>query len=204
MGRFFAPVKKEDIKKPNLKAPRARCERYVCLNKEMFKKFKKLYPHINIDWKTFKKIIIRGNEIFREGFLNNREGVVLPQGFGKLFIGAYEKSPHKNYYDWKVLHEKNVAVPQRNYESDRYFCKLFYTSFGNNYKYPFKRYWYFNPSSQTSKLVSVTFSKNWNMFIKVPKLQKLKDFEKDLYRTIKILPHEPNNGRVDFSNSQPN
>lgn len=203
MGRYFKKTPKEEVCKPVHSAPRGKCERHSSLNKNLFKKFKKTYPNIKIDWETFKEIIIRGNEIFREGFLENREGVVLPEGLGKLFIGAYEKSPNSPYYDWGLLMNKNIVASHRNYESDRYFCKLFYTNFGDQYKYPFKRFWYFNPMQETSALVSKYFREDFNKYIKVPKFQKMKDLEKELYRTIKIVHHEPNSGRIDFTDTQP-
>lgn len=203
MGKFFANTPKDMVRVPIQKGPRARNIVKSILNVTLYNEFKSKYPNANISRETFKKIIIRGNEILRDAILENREGVILPKGFGRLFIGAYDKNPKKPYYDWSILMNKGFAYSHKNYESDRYFCKLFYSAFGEDVRYPFKGFWYFKTAHEMSLRVSKAFRADYNKFIKVPKFKRLKQIESSLYKTIKIIHHEPNRGRVDFTDTQP-
>lgn len=205
MGYFFKnSTDKTKIKPCDRKAPRGRCKRKNTFSKELFKKFKKQHPNIDIDFKTFKKIVYRGNEIFAQKICDEREGIALPERLGKIFIGSYDRGKDSPYYNWKILEEQNVAVSYKNWESDKYFCKIFYTSFGMNYAFDLKRYWYFSPCRILKQNVSKAFIKDWNKYIKVPRFQKLSKLDKEQnYETIKIVHHEPNNRRVDFTNTQP-
>jgi hypothetical protein len=205
MGAYFKePVPRDKVKLPNPNAPRAKYSRYNTINRDLYERFVLAFPQYNIDWKTFKVLLAQSNRIIRDFFLTTREGVSFPERAGRIFIGAYERGDSKPYYDWRILQKDKLAYSHRNWESDKYCCKIFYTSFGEQYELSNKRYWYFTASDKLKKLTSDEFIKNWNYFVKIPKFQRMSNIDRLLgNQTIKIVHHEPNRRRVDFTDTQP-
>ena len=203
MGDFFQKTPREKVKISDPRGPRCRTPRHVTINREVYDKYLEQNPNSKLTFTEFKQICLRGNTLYRQAIMKNREGIELPERMGRMFIGAYEKGKDKPYYDWAVLRKKKVAYSHKNWESDRYVCKLFYTNFGNQNKYQLRQYWYFNGCRKATEETSKNFRENWNFYVKIPRFQKMSELDKLEFRTIKITHHEPNSGRVDFTDTQP-
>lgn len=72
-------------------APRFRASkyRYNLINNELYEKFRETHPNIVISWKDFKKINETINETYVEEILANREGAVLPEQMGRVWLGLF-------------------------------------------------------------------------------------------------------------------
>lgn len=82
-------------RKPNLKAPRFRLRRYSIVNTELHKQFLIENPNIHIDYLDFKFIIEQINLEIIQQVLDNREGVLLPKGLGRIWIGLFLPKDNK-------------------------------------------------------------------------------------------------------------
>lgn len=88
------------------KEPRFRVSkyRYMPINKEFFEDFKKDNPNIRMDFITFREIIIAINEEYVNFVIENRDGVFLPKGLGRLYLGLYPRKERRklDHSDGKV------------------------------------------------------------------------------------------------------
>jgi len=203
MGDFFLKSDGSRFKKPNLNAPRERKNNYKVLSLNLFKRFKEKYPDSTLSWKQFKLIISVGNTIYSEKVISNREGVDLPNMLGKLFIGSCQKKKGANY-DFTTSGEIDTPVNHKNFESNRYLCKIFYTNFDTKYQLRLRKYWYFNAARSFKREVSKAYRENWNHYIKISPFQKISSqARREGIKSIKISKYERKGGRIDFSNTQP-
>lgn len=86
-------------KKVDLTAPRFRISkyRYIALNQELFARFLEEHKNIQIDWSTFRNLIIAINEEFVDEVINNRDGVVLPKGLGRMYMCMFKPTKKLDY-----------------------------------------------------------------------------------------------------------
>lgn len=195
-------VKRSGYKKPDVNAPRFRRDRLNVLSEESYKKFKEKNPSIKIDFKTFRKIILDFNSLFRDKVIENREGVEFPEQLGYIFIGTCPKIAQIT--DPITSAEYDVKINFKNWESNQYVCKIFYSNFGTKYKFANQNLWYFVPCRKFKRSVSATFSSNWNRYIKISPITRVSNFFKDkTIRSIKVWKNDYKNRRIDFSDTQP-
>lgn len=73
------------------KEPRFRVSKYrfQSINREMFAEFEQKHPNIKMDYLTFKDIIMAINQEIVNLVIDNRDGVFLPKGMGRLYLGLY-------------------------------------------------------------------------------------------------------------------
>lgn len=202
MGDFFQRKTTEKIRKFDLNAPRVRKTFYNTLNRDLYKEFVKENPDTKVTWEKFEYIIRTSTEVMVDIVCSHREGVDMLNSLGKLMIGACNKKKDKNY-DWVLSskHEKNVE--HKNWESNKYLCKIFYSSFETKYKFPLINHWTFKPSRFFQRAASKAFRLNWNFFWKVPPLQKIGKLKEQGIRSIKMIKNEKKGKRMDFSDTQP-
>jgi len=197
---FFA--KRPGYKKPDLNAPRFKRERENPLSQDLFKAFKKKNPTLDIDFQTFKKVIHTFNRKFREKVIEHREGVEFPESLGYLFIGTCPKA--SGITDPITSAEYDRKLDFKNWQSNQYVCKIFYSNFGTKYRFSNSGLWYFVPCRKFKRSVSAAFRKNWNRYIKVSPISKVSNFFKDkTIKAIKVKRNEYSNRRVDFTDTQP-
>lgn len=202
MGQFFKRKTDGTFAKPNLNAPRERNERFMVLNKSVFEKYKKKYPDSKLSYAQFKNIVEIGNQIIVYNVINNRDGVDLPEMLGHLFIGACPKKKEQQY-DYVTARENNMPINHKNFDSNQYLCKIFYSNYETKYQFRLRKYWYFSACRSFKRAVSKAFTEDWNRYIKISPFKKISHQIKQLgIRTIKIEKHERKGGRVDLSDSQ--
>jgi hypothetical protein len=178
-----------EMKKPDLKAPRCRKGWKTLLTVETLKAFKEKYPEYkNITFSDFKTIIQTFNNNIVHGIIENRNGVELPDGLGYIFMGSCETPKQKNI-DFKKSQELGVIVTHRNWDSDNKLLKIFYTN--STAKYPFqnKQLWSFKAVKHFRKRASEAFRDNSSKYVEVESTikistmfvkQKRKDYLKNL------------------------
>ncbi len=156
------------FKKPDLNAPRYRPSRCSLMDASFMKEFYEKYPKYKgkVDKSLAIEILETFNILTWNEAINLRDGVELPEGIGYIFIGTCQPSKryNPNYY---LSVELNHRVMHRNFESDNYLCKIFYTNFTNKYRFPFRELWSFDPYRDFSRKTSAEYPKNWKKYLQV-------------------------------------
>jgi len=199
---FYA--KREGYKAPDIKAPRFRRQRLSVLNPELFKKFRQENPGIDIDFKTFKRIILSFNRKVRDMVIEHRDGVELPEQIGYLFIGTCPRKSKTLNTDPLLSAENEKNINYKNWDSNQYVCKIFYSNYGTKYRFANRHLWFFTPCRTFKRSVSKAYRVNWNKYIKISPISKISSFFRSQgIKTIKVQKYDYKNRRVDFSGTQP-
>ena len=155
------------FKKPNLTAPRFRETRIGILGKDLYCSFRKKYPQYkDIPDTELKEIITTFNELLWKSVIENRDGSEFPEGLGFIFIGSCEP-PKKFNNDIKSSIEHGVPIKHRNFGSDNFLAKIFYTNYANKYKFQHREIWKFKPIRQFKRAVSKEYAENWKKYLQI-------------------------------------
>lgn len=167
----------KDFKKPDLKAPRFRPKRKEFLNKELFKEFLEKYPQYkDLSYDDYYNIIETTNGNFWKTVINLRDGVELPQSLGTLFIATCRANKNNvDYYASKIYGKK---LRNRNFESDNYLAKIFYTNFSNKYKFKNREVWTFTSIRQFKRATAAAYPEKWKQYVMVEPLTRVSEIFK--------------------------
>lgn len=158
----------KECRKPDLTAPRFRTERYSVLCPALFTKFKKKYPeHKGIDYKKFKEVITTFNTKLWENVIECRDGVELPESLGHIFIGSCPPASKKKNYNYAQSKEHGVSIKHKNYDTDSFLAKIFYTNFGNKYRFRDGELWMFDAHRYFSRATSQAYRVDWKKYVQV-------------------------------------
>jgi hypothetical protein len=171
----------KDFKPPNLNAPRYVGKSFnPLLGKGFLIELRKQHPKFKY-WTdvSIRNIIKKSNELIWEKVIENRDGVELPESLGYLFIGTCNKKKNANpNYNQSVLYGKTIT--NRNWESDEYLAKIFYTNYETRFHFKFRELWTFKACRNFTRTVSTTYPKSWTKYIKVePTLNISRLFRKE-------------------------
>lgn len=199
---FYA--KRFGYKEPDIKAPRFRRTTLSVLDLSLFEKFQQENPNLQIDYKTYCKVVKAFNAKLRQSVIDNREGIELPEQMGWIFIGACPRKTKTPNPDQVESPKYDKLIQHKNWGSNQYVCKIFYSTYGVRYRYADSKLWYFRPSRIFKRSVSKAFKTNWNKYLKVsPKTKVSILLKKQGAKSIKVRKDGYNNRRVDFSDTQP-
>jgi len=155
------------VKKPDIHGPRYRPCRHIIYNQELVEKFKKKYPQYkDIPNTELYTIIHTFNEFIWRTAIKERDGVELPEGLGYIFIGTC-KSPKKFNMNFGASSKTGVKIRHRNFASDNYLAKIFYTNFANKYKFGHRILWTFKGTRLFKRAVAESYPENWQNYVKV-------------------------------------
>lgn len=164
----------KEFNKPNLNAPRYRPEVHTIMSKEFFESFKKKYPkYNNLDNKDLRKIIKSFNTSLYQAVIDNRDGILLPEQIGWLFIGTCQ-SPKKVNIDFAKSNKYGVIVSNKNWETDGKLAKIFFTSYALKYKIKNREFWNFTACREFKRSVSKSYPENWNTYVVVDPTKQIK------------------------------
>ena len=97
----------------------------------------------------------------------------------------------------KVLSIKHQQyIKHRNFESDSFIAKIFYTNYANRYKFSMRELWMFKGCRAFTRATSKEYVKSWMNYVKVDSfLHVRKLFTKLITRDIAIMitPRLPEN-----------
>lgn len=171
------------MRQPDLSAPRFRPVRFTVLSKKFYRVFKKKYPeYAAVPNTTLKKMINTHSAMMYNEVINNRNGVELPEGLGYVFIGTCNP-PKKNNTDYPTSIKYKTVLQHRNFESDSYVAKIFYTNYANKYKFRDRELWQFKGIRDFTRLVGRTYPENWKRYVQVENFQMINSLYKK--RTVK-------------------
>jgi len=157
----------KEFKKPDLSAPRCRGKVHTILNQKFLNEFIEKNP----EYKAFNMndagLILKTfhNKLWNHA-TNNRDGVELPENLGFLFIGTC-LSPKKYNTDFGNSIKNDTRLRHRNFESDNFLAKIFYTNYANKYKFKNRELWVFDAIRDFKRTVSKTYPENRKMYIQV-------------------------------------
>jgi len=162
-----------EIKQPDLNAPRFRSTRKCLLKPDFFKRFRKKYPqYAETSDKALRDIIGLHNETLWKQVIENRDGVEFPENLGFLFVGTCNP-PKKHNTDYVTSIEYKQRLRHRNFESDNYVAKIFYTNYASKYKFRHRELWQFKGIREFTRGVSETYPENWKKYIQVENFEKI-------------------------------
>ena len=159
---------------PDLTAPRYRKPHTNILTIQYLKKIKEDIPiiaHLS-DTKIREIINIFNGEIWNT-VIEKRDGVELPEQIGHIFIGTCPQSKKKKVVDFVRTREYMKTIQHRNWESDNYLAKIFFSTFGSKYRFLNHELWGFEPCRKFKRMVSKTYPKKWKLYIEIDPLKKI-------------------------------
>ena len=163
------------LKKPDLNAPRFRRTRHFVLTNKLIAKFKEKFPEYkNISDKEIKNLIFVHNELMYKTIIETRDGVELPQNLGNIFIGTCP-APKKYNANYELVIKKDITSAHRNFESDNYLAKIFYTNYGNKYQFKHREIWGFEGVRDFTRNVSAEYPEKWKLYIQVDNYKLISD-----------------------------
>jgi hypothetical protein len=166
------------MNKPNLNAPRFRKMTEGTLNADFIKSLKEKVPSsVDLTNEQIKLIVSKFNENMWKTVIDKRDGVELPEQIGHLFVGTCPP-PKKKNIDFKASEEYISTVQHRNFESDQYLAKIFFTTFGSKYRFKNHELWAFDATREFSRTVSATYPENWKKYLQVDPRVKISNIYK--------------------------
>lgn len=160
-------------REPDRKAPRYRDTRLVLLNNKLHARFVNEFPeHSSTDSDLFKSIIKTFNGAIWENAIESRDGTELPEGLGFTFIGTCPPIKRKNY-DPIASTKYGQKISHRNFESDNFIAKIFYTNFASKYKFKDREVWKFTGVRDFKIAVSKAYPDNWKKYVQIDNWQNV-------------------------------
>jgi hypothetical protein len=158
----------ETIKQPDLNAPRFRPTRTALLNLSFFRKFRRKHPQYKeYTDPQLRAIINEHSTLMWNTAVDNRDGIELPENLGFVFIGTCTPSKTKHNTDYATSLTYNKRLKHRNFESDNYIAKIFYTNYAAKYKFRNRELWQLKGERDFTRTVSEKYPENWNRYVKV-------------------------------------
>lgn len=172
--------------KPDLNAPRYRPKKLNLTNQDFYNKFiadSPKFASVSID--QFKEVISTFNGMIWENVVASRDGVELPEQLGFLFIGTCP-ARKKESVDYKRSMVYGVRIQNRNWESDNYLAKIFYTNFETKYRFKNHELWMFDGVRDFKRTVAKTYPLEWKKYVVVDNKKKIsKIFRIHRYKALK-------------------
>lgn len=176
----------KDAKKPNLKGPRYRQTRVETLKKDYCDKLREDLPEFkDLSDDEIKTIIKTFNKRMWETAIDKRDGVDLPLNLGHIFIGTCPPKRSTNV-DFKKSKDYLKVIEHRNWESDDYIAKIFYTNFGNRYRFKNHEIWGFKAAREFKRTVAKNYPTLWKQYVQVSPFRKVSEvYRKNSYKMYK-------------------
>ena len=162
---------KEAIK-VNKKGPRFKAPRLNTLSHEWLGEISKSDECLVKDQKKIRQIIVEANQLIAKTIIDLRDGVELPEQLGYIFLGTCLPKIRKNV-DFKTTDHYLKVIQHRNWESDNYLAKIFYSNYETKYKFKFHELWGFKGCRNFTKEVGKTYPENWKKYIQVDHTLKI-------------------------------
>jgi len=172
----------KEFRKPDLNAPRYRAQRQDILNKDFYNLFRETNPkYSHLTDKDIRTIIKEVNGKIWGTVIDERNGIELPEQLGYIFIGSCP-APKKDNPNYHISKKLDKIIQHRNWESDQYLAKIFYTNAASKYRFQFSNLWGLSLVRQFSRKVSEVYPENFNKYIVVEDYKRINAvFSKKMY-----------------------
>lgn len=163
---------KKTFKKPDLNAPRFRPKKLNLTNEKFYEQFKKDNPRLkHLTLADFKNIITTFNGKIWEKVVEERDGVQLPEQLGFLFIGTCPGKKDNIDFDKSGMY--GVKLQNRNWESDAYVAKIFYTNYETKYRFRNSELWGFTAIRDFKRTVAKVYPQEWKKYVQVDNMVRV-------------------------------
>lgn len=175
----------KDAKKPDLKAPRFRPSVRGTLNTDFYQHLRAKEPHLShYTDAQLSQIVKAFNKNVWHMVLEFRDGVELPQHVGNLFIGTCLPKVRPNV-DFKTSTDYAKVIQHRNWESDNYLAKIFYTNHETRYRFRNYELWGFQATRDFKRTLAKVYPEKWKQYVQVDHTLKVsKLFRKNSYKML--------------------
>ncbi len=156
---------------PDLHAKRFRINKFSLLDKRNYRAFmtgfKKAFPeHKKYKATEISKTIKEFHQYCCDTAIRERDGIQLPEHLGWIFIGTCQPAYRRNV-NMALSKEYGVNLANRNFESDSYLAKIFYSNYNNKYLFKNRKYWTFKGAREFTRKVSKEYPENWQRYVKI-------------------------------------
>jgi hypothetical protein len=173
---------------PDLNAPRFRNKTEGTLNKEFLEALRENVKSVKtLTDSEIKNLIVTFNGNVWKKVIDKRDGVDLPEQLGHIFIGTCQPPKSKNV-DFKSSMQHLKVVQHRNWESDNYLAKIFFTNYATKYKFKNHELWGFTPIRQFKRTLAKEYPKRWKQYVEIDSGKKISGLYK--MRSLKIEKQE--------------
>lgn len=169
---------KRDYRISDRKEPRFNTKqwRYKPLNKELFERFQKENPEIEMDYKFFEDTIMSINEEFVNFIMTNKEGVFLPSGLGRLYLGLFP--PKERQRNAQVIQNKGIYATHFDFDSNGFVGKIIWLFDDTRYKTANLRYYGFAGCRLFKNRASKAFRETPEKYIRAANIIRQHEFFK--------------------------
>lgn len=188
----------KDARKVDLNAPRFRAKRFNTVSIDWIGEIKDHEDCLVKDENKIKKILVASNKMIAQAIIDFRDGIELPEQLGYLFLGTCQPKIRKNV-DFKTTTHYLKVIQHRNWESDNYLAKIFYTNYETKYKFKFNDMWGFKACREFTTEVGRTYPENWKKYIQVDHTLKISK----LYRKSKMEEQKELEHRIELQDYNP-
>lgn len=159
----------QNFRKPDLNAPRYHIPKTKLITKKYVKDFKEKYPEYSeLKQSDIKNIVKVFNGKLWQSVIENRDGIELPENLGNVFIGACQKAAKENI-DYGKSIKYGVRVTHKNWDTDGYISKIFYSNYQSRYRLRDRSLWGFVANRYFKRAVTKEFKANWKNYIAIDK-----------------------------------
>lgn len=153
-----------------LNAPRVTETNHNFITLKLFRKLKKsgVIPK-NKEYKEFQKESYHIFKTITDMVIENRDGVMLPEFIGHIFIGSCETK----FDNYNLIKKLNKTVKYQNYDTLHNTAKIFFSTYNCKYRTKDMDLWALNVATTFSKKVSSSYVANWKKYIKISKNKKI-------------------------------
>ena len=167
---------------PDVKAPRFRNKSNHTVDLEMAAKIKKeVFACKSMSLTQIKDILKEFNTELANTVIEKRDGVEVPMQIGHIFVGTCPMTKRKNV-NFKMSQEYKQTIQHRNWESDNYLAKIFFTTFGKKFRYKNNELWGFEPFRDFKRKLSKVYPVKWKQYVEVdPQIKISSIYRSKLY-----------------------
>ena len=172
--------------KPDLNAPRYCSRSYTAITPTFFRRFKRDFPeYAHYTQPQLTKIIKDFDKLIVDTIIEERDGVELPANMGFVFVGACKMN--KPPKDQELSAKYGKSIGHRNFESDQFIAKIFYSNYANRHKFKNRHLYQLVGCRYFKRTVAAAFPTNWKKYIQVESFKHINDyFEKKSRRDFAI------------------
>lgn len=157
----------KEFRKPDVKAPRCRPGATRIVSNSFLEDLANRHPETKgMKIADVNKILQTMHGKMWDHAVNNRDGVELFEQLGFVFVGTCN-SPKKYNVDYGNSIKNDTTLRHRNFESDNYLAKIFYTNFASKYKFKNRELWMFEATRSFKRAVAKVYPEKWKLFVQV-------------------------------------
>lgn len=173
---------------PDLHARRYRRPAAGTVNAAMFAHLRSQIPAlVQVSDPALRKLLRDVNQTLWETMIQHPDGVELPSETGHLFLAACP-ARRADSIDYKASQALKQLVRQRNFESDGFLAKIFFSTTETRYLWKHHELWGFAACKNFRHAVGQQFPRQWQMYARIEPDKKLKN---TFHQQKKALEHVP-------------